>query len=623
MSNRNYNLNSLTEAQPKSKTWPALIKLIDLLPEQRGQLIFALLAMVLYAVLSMLPPVLIGFTINKVLLSREASSTLDIFGWHVLSGSGYGLVLTVCGILLVIYLLNLAAVYIRTILMGGFGQHLLYTLRNAIFNKLQELPVAFFASNKAGDLISRINNDTDKINQFFSQSLMQFVSSIFIISGAGVALVWLNWQLGLATLAPAVLMWVYTKLISPWVKKKNAASLKATGAMSAEIQESLGNFKVVLAFNRRDYFRQRFDAANGQNYSSAVRAGIANSLFTPVYGVLATMGQVIVLLYGVYLSGTGHLAVGFIVSFFMYTSNFYDPLRQIAALWANFQTAIAGWDRISHILSLESDLPTLPVTATASATAVSANGGGAATGSNGAPALLEFRKVTFRYTAGKDILRHNTFRMEKGKTYALVGPTGGGKTTTASLIARLYDPSEGAVYLNGRDIRTYTPAERTRKIGFILQEPFLFTGTVRDNILYGNEEYKDHTNERLTDVLHRSGLETLLTRFDEGLDTKVTSAGESISLGQKQLIAFIRAVLRKPELLILDEATANIDTVTEKMLEDILRRLPETTTRVIIAHRLNTIENADEIFFVNGGEITRAGSLDQAVNMLLEGKRVS
>ena len=240
--------------------------------------------------------------------------------------------------------------------------------------------------------------------------------------------------------------------------------------------------------------------------------------------------------------------------------------------------------------------------------------------SQAAPALIEFRDVSFAYPNGKDVLRHDSFRLEKGKTYALVGPTGGGKTTTASLLARLYDPTEGVVLLDGRDIRTFTPAERAQKIGFILQDPILFTGTVRDNILYGNAAYKDYSNEELAAVLHESGLETLLTRFDEGLDTKVTLAGDGISLGQKQLIAFIRAVLRNPELLILDEATANIDTVTEKMLEDILRRLPDTTTRVIIAHRLNTIENADEIFFVNAGEIVRAGSLEQAVDLLLQGK---
>jgi ATP-binding cassette, subfamily B, bacterial len=221
------------------------------------------------------------------------------------------------------------------------------------------------------------------------------------------------------------------------------------------------------------------------------------------------------------------------------------------------------------------------------------------------------------------VLHHNSFRLERGRTYALVGPTGGGKTTTASLIARLYDPTAGSVWLNGKDIRSYSPEERALKIGFILQEPFLFSGTVRENILYGNELYKGHSNEELATVIREASLETLLARFDGGLDSKLTSGGEGISLGQKQLIAFMRAVLRDPELLILDEATANIDTVTEQLLENILRRLPDSTTRVIIAHRLNTIENADEIFFVNSGEITPAGSLEQAVDMLLHGKRVS
>jgi ATP-binding cassette subfamily B protein len=632
MSPKNYNLNELTAGQAKSRIWPALIKLIGLLPEKRGQLIMALVIMVCYSILSMLPPALIGYTVNHLISDKANIRGLSIqsgFIGHILHGTGYSLVLTVCGWLLLIYLLNLGAVYLRTILMGGFGQHLLFTLRNAIFNKLQELPVAFFAQNKAGDLISRINNDTDKVNQFFSQSLMQFVSSIFIIAGAGIALVCINWRLGLATLAPGALMWLFTKLLSPWVKKKNAASAKATGGLSAEIQESLNNFKVVLAFNRRDYFRQRFALANKTNYSTSVSAGIANSVFMPVYGFLSSMGQLVVLLYGIYLITIGYFTPGFLIAYFMYTTSFYDPLRQLAALWAGFQVAIASWDRISNILSLESDLVTMPA---AKEGELRGNGLDKGTGNGwgggngmaaGGPALIEFRDVSFCYPNGKDVLHHNSFRLEKGKTYALVGPTGGGKTTTASLLARLYDPTEGMVLLDGRDIRTFTPRERSQKIGFILQDPILFTGTVRDNILYGNEQYKDSSNEELTAILHQSNLETLLARFDEGLETKVTLAGDGISLGQKQLIAFIRAVLRNPELLILDEATANIDTVTEKMLEDILRRLPDTTTRVIIAHRLNTIENADEIFFVNSGEIVRAGSLEQAVDLLLQGKRVS
>jgi ATP-binding cassette subfamily B protein len=241
----------------------------------------------------------------------------------------------------------------------------------------------------------------------------------------------------------------------------------------------------------------------------------------------------------------------------------------------------------------------------------------------GSTAVLTFEKVTFGYREGQNILRDSSFALERGKTYALVGPTGGGKTTTASLMARLYDPTGGVVLLDGKDIRSYEPEERTGKIGFILQEPFLFTGTVRENIAYGNPRYRDLTSDQLVEVLKQNNLGDLLVRFEQGLDTKVTSSGDSISLGQKQLIAFMRAALRNPELLILDEATANIDTVTEQLLQTILDKLPPTTTKVIIAHRLNTIANADEIFFVNAGEITPAGSMEHAVDMLLRGKRES
>jgi ATP-binding cassette subfamily B protein len=601
--NPNYNLNSVTAPQKKTSTWASLRSLLALMSGDRPTLILAFINIVANSVLNLLSPLIIGHTVDRYIQHHDFDGVLRNAGW-----------------LLLIYFLAFATRYYQTRLMGGYGQRILFTLRNAIFNKLQELPVAFFNQNRAGDLISRVNNDTDKLNQFFSQSLMQFIGSIAIMTGAGIFLLSIDIRLGAAALAPALLLWIFTKTTSPWVKRKNAANLQSVGGMSAEIQESLNNFKVIIAFNRRDYFRKRFEEANGKNYSTAIHAGLANNIFAPVYSLGANMGQLIVLGLGIYLIATGHFTLGLLISFLSYVNNFYNPLQQLAALWANFQVALAGWDRISKILSLESDLVTMNEQADDRQARTS---GRADLQPASSDALLEFRHVSFGYPDGKEVLHNNSFRLERGRTYALVGPTGGGKTTTASLIARLYDPTSGLVMLDGKDIRLYSPAERTKKIGFILQEPFLFSGTVRENILYGNERYKDHSNEQLAAVIREANLESLLVRFDGGLDTKVVSGGDDISLGQKQLIAFMRAVLRDPELLILDEATANIDTVTEQLLDNILQKLPATTTRVIIAHRLNTIENADEIFFVNSGEITRAGSLDQAVDMLLHGKRVS
>jgi len=492
--------------------------------------------------------------------------------------------------------------------MGGVGQRVLFHLRSRIFNKLQELPVAFFNANKTGDLISRINNDTDRLNQFFSQTLVQFVGSIVIMFGAAIFLLSINFRLGLAALAPAALLVLFTRAVSPWVKRKNAESMASTGALSAEVTESLNNFRVIVAFNRRDFFRSRFAEANQGNYRKSIMAGIANNLFTPVFGLSSTIAQLSVLVFSLHLISEGEFSLGLLISYLAYVTNFYNPLRQLAALWANFQVALAGWDRIAAILQMQSDMPQLPATPADSAV----------TGP-----LLEFRNVSFQYTADRFILQHLNLTLERGKTYALVGPTGGGKTTTASLMARLYDPTAGSVWFAGRDIRSVDPAERARRIGFILQEPVLFSGTVRDNILYGNDEYTAMDDTQLLAVLDSAGLSDLLQRFDGGLQAKVASAGDSLSLGQKQLIAFMRAVLRRPDLLILDEATANIDTVTEQLLESILHKLPSHTTRVIIAHRLNTIENADEIFFVNGTEITRAASMHDAVDMLLHRQKAS
>jgi ATP-binding cassette subfamily B protein len=583
----NYNLNQPSDkAEQKTSNLASLRKLITLIGEERRNLTIAFGAIFLNAGLSLLGPYLIGYTIDTYIQTKQ-----------------YHGVLVFAGILLALYIVAFVVNYSQMRMMGGIGQRMLYSLRNAVFNKLQDLPVDFFNQNKAGDLISRINNDTDKVNQFFSQSLMQFIGSIFTMTGAGIILLCINLPLGLAALSPALIVWIFTKFTSPWVKCRNADSMKSTGYLSAEIQESLANFKVIIAFDRRDYFRKRFEDANKHNYTKSVQAGIANNVFMPVSTFAANIGQLIVLALGIYLIIKGHFSIGLLISFIAYVTNFYNPLRQLASLWANFQVAMAGWDRISLLLSLETNLHVMDDPKYATATS-----------------YLHFSNVSFKYPNGKEVLHKVSFDLERGKTYAFVGPTGGGKTTTASLIARLYDASRGTILLDGKDIRSYKPEDRTRKIGFILQEPFLFSGTVRDNILYGNPEYKKFSNSQLSEAISEAGLQSLLDRFDQGLDTKVQTTGDGISLGQKQLIAFMRAVLRKPELLILDEATANIDTVTEQLLDSILKKLPESTTRVIIAHRLNTIENADEIFFVNTGKVIPAGSFSDAINLLLHGK---
>jgi ATP-binding cassette, subfamily B, bacterial len=584
------NTNTIT-GERKSGVISVISSLWPLLIIEKKKLSLAFLAIIMNSALTLSVPIIIGHIIDRYIIEKEFHG-----------------VLLFSGILFLVYIGALVANYLQTNLMGTVGQRALYNVRNAVFTKIQSLPIAFFNQNKAGDLISRINNDTDKLNQVISQQLVQLVGNVMVMLGAGIFLVSLNPKLGLIALAPAVFVFILTRAISPWVKNRNLNNLKSVGALSAEVQESLNNFKVIVAFNRRDYFRKRFVEANTNTYNAATKAGIANNIFTPVYGLSSNIAQLLVLSFGIYFITNGFLTLGLLIGFLAYVNNFYNPLQQLAVSWASFQVAMAGWDRISAILKMENDLVYIQ---------------GASHVNIETDLVLSFEDVDFSYPDGASVLHGVNLSLEKGKTYALVGPTGGGKTTTASLMARLYDPTKGTVLLFGKDIRTYTSDELTKKIGFILQEPFLFGGTLKDNILYGNTEYESFDNKQIIALLEKSGLEDLLPLFDQGLETPVSIGGESISLGQRQIIAFIRAVLRRPDILILDEATANIDTVTEEILQKILDKLPKETTLIVIAHRLHTIAKADEIFFVNGGEVVNAGSMDQAINMLMNGSKKS
>lgn len=566
-------------------TLGAFRKLLPLLEGEGKSLWLATFALTVNSGLMLLGPWLIGRAVDR----------------HVIPGDYAGLWRS-CLLLLAVYLGALAFGYVQTRVMGGIGQRVLYGLRNRIFAKLQELPVPFFGQNKAGDLIARISGDAQALNEFFAYQLMGFIGAVIIMIGASIALLLLDWRIGLMALAPGIVIVGLSWLLSPWTRERNRANREALGSLSGEIAESLANFKVVAAFGRQDYFRARFTDVNAKTFDTAMSAGYANALFQPIYGLAGSVGLLAVLAYGIWLSGHGLVTVGIVIAALGYAPRLYDPVRQIGAMWMSLQTALAAWDRIAPLLRVETDMRQEEA------------------GERRGTAHLEFRDVSYAYEDGKAVLEHVTIALERGKSYALVGPTGGGKTTTASLMARLFDPTEGTVLFSGQDLRSMTDADRTDRIGFILQEPFLFSGSIRDNLVYGNDALKDLDAAALAKELERQGLGELLARFDGGLDA---DAGDALSLGQKQLVAFMRAVLRKPELLILDEATANVDTVTEEQLGKVLAKLPEDTTLVTIAHRLNTIEAADQIFFVNGGHVTAAGSLDDAVAMLTQGKRTS
>lgn len=556
---------------------------------EKRNLIIAGIAVVISSAATLIAPIIIGNAMDTSIVNHDYS---DLF---------------MNGLLLFwVYCFGTAATYVQTIVMGWIGRETLFHLRNQLFTKIQELPLSFFNQNKTGDLISRINNDTDKLNQFFSQAFTQFLGNLFLVVGSAIFIISLNIELGIVSLLPALGVLIITQLISPWVKRKTLASLQSLGGMSAEIQESLNNFKVVVAFNRMDYFTNKFEEFNTINYKAAIYAGIAGNVLTPLYTLASNLAQLVFLVFGIHLIMTGHITIGLFISFQIYLNNFYSPLKQLAAIWSSFQLALASIDRIYEVLDLDSDMPILSDTES-----ISQKG------------ILRFQDVSFQYPDGKKVLQNVNFTMEKWKTYALVGPTGWWKTTTAMLSARMYDPSTWQIFLDGKDIRSYAITERTNKIGFILQEPFLFTWTIKENILYGNNDCQNYSDIQLLKKLKELDLDSLLWKFENGLETRVSPNGESISLWQKQIIAFMRAIIRSPDILILDEATANIDTITEEILESMLQKLPKETTKIIIAHRLNTIKNADTIFFVNAGSLIETGNMEDALAMILHGKRES
>ena len=535
------------------------------------QLLIVLVLTILSAAMQALGPFLIGVAIDQFIAAREATGLA-----------------TIMLVLLATHVVGTVARIAQGYMMGAVAQRTLARLRSQIFESIQRQSLGFFDKREAGDLMSRLVNDVDVLNNLLSQGLVQAIGGLFAVVGIVIAMVLLNVPLALASVIILPAMFFTTTYFSTRARRAFRKTRETIGNVSANLQEDIAGVRVAQAFNRTDLNRRRFAERNAANRDANVGATAITSALMPAMDVLSMVAVGIVAGFGGYLAINDLVSVGVVVAFIGYVQQFFWPIQQLGQLYTQAQSALAASERIFELLDTPVELTDAP----------DARPIGPISG------RVEFDGVRFAYDPSKPVLDDVGFVAEPGQTIALVGATGAGKTTIANLIARFYDVEAGRVLVDGVDVRAVSADSLRSQMGIVPQNSYLFAGTIAENIRYGRLAATDE------DVATAAGLvnaDSFIRALPDGYDTRLGERGGTLSQGQRQLIAFARAILADPRILILDEATASVDTRTEALIQQALVKLLTGRTSFVIAHRLSTVRNADQVLVIDDGRIVERG----------------
>ncbi|MCY9207739.1 ABC transporter ATP-binding protein [Bacillus subtilis] len=547
------------------------------LAERKGLLILVMLMVVISAIFGLLGPFVIGKAIDYFIVGETVSGLIPVLL-----------------LLLAIYVIQSLSLWFQNYWMITISQSTVFRMRSELFTHLHELPIPFFDKQRHGELMSRVTNDIENVSSTLNTSVIQILSSVITFVGTIAVMLYMSPLLTLITLTIIPVMAASLKWITNRTGKLFKEQQKNLGDLNGYIEESVSGAKVIKAYSREKQITAEFLEKNGALKTSGFWAQTISGFIPKVMNSLNNLSFTMIAAIGGLFALKGWISIGSIVVFAEYSRQFTRPLNDLANQFNTMLAAIAGAERVFDVLDEkeeredEKNAVHQPIQ----------------TGS------IEFRDVSFGYDKGQQTLKHLQFTVPAGQSIAFVGPTGAGKTTVTNLLARFYEPNEGKILIDGTDIKTPTRASLRKNMGFVLQDSFLFQGTIRENIRYGRLDASDQEVEAAAKT---ANAHSFIERLPKGYDTVLTQNGSGISQGQKQLISIARAVLADPVLLILDEATSNIDTVTEVNIQEALARLMEGRTSVIIAHRLNTIQRADQIVVLKDGEMIETGSHDELI----------